>query len=297
MRNNYYRKTTTNYQSFELRAHRFRKEMRPVFYTWLGITPESCVLDAGCGSGVFTRYLAGGLTTGHITGFDINEAFIAYGQTKAIADKMTLAVADGYALPYTDNTFDAVTNYTYTGVLADPAAGLAEMIRVCKNGGTVSCVVASNALPTAGRQGTYPFDTDGRLDILANRESRIFSGLHTSSPQDGEWQLFQNAGLQEIHMYPFAHLICYNDSNFPFAYRKDLALAETQEEINWLQSRYAANQAAYTENGFTHEDYCGLLALHKAKLSYLREHFEESESFEWHGGYNYIITGKKEECV
>ena len=38
--NNYWKKTS-NYQSFELRSHRFRDEMLPVFFQWLGINDKS----------------------------------------------------------------------------------------------------------------------------------------------------------------------------------------------------------------------------------------------------------------
>ena len=47
----------------------FADEMRPVVFRYLGITPESYVLDGGWGTGVFTRYIARGLKGGKIVGF------------------------------------------------------------------------------------------------------------------------------------------------------------------------------------------------------------------------------------
>ena len=147
-------KSWQNFSGFENRSFRFTDDMRPLFYKWLGITPESYVLDAGCGTGVFARYLASDLKGGHIDGFDINERFIEYGKNKldelSLTDKVTLTLDDGFNLSFNDNTYDAVTNYTYIGVLSDPVAGLREMIRVCKPGGVVSCVVDS-AYCLAGR--------------------------------------------------------------------------------------------------------------------------------------------------
>ena len=179
-----YWKSTTNYQSFELRAHRFRDDMLPVFSKWLGISEASKVLDGGCGSGVFTRFLAEGLTTGHITGFDVNETFIAFGNEKikelGLDNKVTLEVADGYRLHYPDDCFDAVTNYTYIGVLSDAKAGMEELARVCKKGGIVSCVIATNAFPGIAYEGGYPFDGAERLQQLAEKEWNIFSGLQKS---------------------------------------------------------------------------------------------------------------------
>ncbi len=291
--------STPNYQSFEMRSHRFRREMLSAFYTWLGITPESIVLDGGCGTGVFTRYLAAGLTTGHITGFDINKGFIDYGRRKArelnLADKMTLEVADGFDLPFPDNGFDAVTNYTYVGVLSDPEAGLKELVRVCKPGGVVSCVIATNSIPQIGWQGGYPFDGAGELQRLTVLENRIFSDISglSGSLRCGELELYKSGGLTEIHMYPFSHLICYTDTDFPFEYRNRLALDEAREEIDWLRSRFTDKADAYAAYGFSRADFDKLVTLLEKKYTYLSEHFETDNSYEWHGGFNIVLTGRK----
>jgi ubiquinone/menaquinone biosynthesis C-methylase UbiE len=293
-------RTTQNYQSFELRSHRFRDEMLPVFYKWLGINETSKVLDGGCGSGVFTRYLAKGLTTGHITGFDINETFIEFGKEKiknlGLSEKAKLEFADGYRLHYSDNHFDAVTNYTYTGVLSDKKAGLNELIRVCKQSGVVSCVIATNAITRIGYEGNYPFDGAERLRQLAEKEWRVFSNIQkmNEAKQPSELALFKTCGLSEIHIYPFSHLICYNDAYFPEEYRKAVALDEITEEKNWLKSRYVMNEKVYTEQGFYRDDFYALTELLEKKLAYLAKNFETDKSYEWHGGFNFIITGKKQ---
>ena len=181
-RSNEYWKNATNYQSFELRSHRFRDDMLPVFYKWLGINENSIVLDGGCGSGVFTRYLAQGLKMGHITGFDVSEAFIKFGNEKinelGLNKKVTLELADGYHLHYADNHFDAVTNYTYTGVLSDAKAGINELIRICKKGGIVSSVIATNTIPRISYAGGYPFDGAMQLQQLTEKEWNIFCGIN-----------------------------------------------------------------------------------------------------------------------
>jgi len=288
-----------NYQSFESRAHRFRMELLPAFYSWLGITPDSNILDGGCGTGVLTRYLAGGLKNGHITGFDINKTFIAYGRSKikelSLSDKVTLEVADGFDLPYEDGLFDAVTNYTYIGCLSDREAGMKELIRACKRGGVVSCIVATNSFGNPGWPGDYPFDESGEYRRLAQLENRIFTGLQKAKEkgENSELMVMGKLGLKDIHLYPFAHLICYNDTNYPLAYRKQLALDDAEEEINWLKSRYSGKEDLYAENGFSQSDFEKLLSLLEVKRQYLCDHFEMDDSYEWYGGFNYIITGRK----
>jgi len=295
-----------NYKSFELRSHRFRQEMLPVFYYYLGIKPEYNVLDGGCGTGVFTRYLAGGLTCGKITGFDINEHFIEYGKAKIkeclLDDKVTLELADGYNLHYDDDTFDAVTNYTYIGVLSDPIAGLKELIRVCRPGGTISCVIATNKIPSIRWQGDYPFDGADRLQRLSMLESKIFSDYaHEPSDllQSEEWhafrypKMFDMCGLKDIHIYPMAHIISYTDTQYPLEHRKLLVKEELSEEIEWIKDRYGKKRDIYNQHGFSDSDFNDLISLLKTKADYLEDNLETDKSYEWQGGFNFIVTGIK----
>lgn len=295
-----------SYSGFENRSFRFTDDMRPLFFKWLGITPESYVLDAGCGTGVFARYLAAGICDGHIDGFDINSGFIEYGRQKlrelGLDDKVTIRLDDGYDLSCADNTYDAVTNYTYIGVLSDPVAGLKEMIRVCKPGGVVSCVVATNSISPVRWQGDYPFEGSDELQKLSYEESQIFSRYArkvTDFNQSAEWhafrypKMFEVCGLENITMHPFAYTFNYNDQKYPFEYRRDLLMNEIRDEIGWLQARYEDKKVIYNEHGFDDVKLNRLLELMKIKLAYVSENFENDHSFEWVGGFNFIVTGVK----
>ena len=297
-----------SYKSFEQRAYRFTDEMLPLFFKWLGINEHSHILDAGCGTGVFGRYLAGQLTNGQITGFDINEGFIEYGKERlkelSLSGKVRLELADGFNLHYADNTFDAVTNYTYIGVLSDPIAGMRELIRVCKRGGTVSCVIATNAFPVVRWQGDYPFDGADELQRLSRMENDIFSkhiqkNLSQSLNQNTEWgalrypKMFEVCGLNHINIHPYAYTFNYNDENLSLDYRKNLLFNETEEEINGFTSRYDENKELYNEHGFYDTDLTKLKTLLETKLDYIKNNLENDKSFEWRGGFNFIVTGKK----
>ena len=297
-----------SHKGFEQRAYRFTDDMRPLFFKWLGIHENSRILDAGCGTGVFGRYLAKDLTNGHVTGFDINEGFIEHGKERlkelSLSDKVTLELADGFNLHYADNTFDAVTNYTYIGVLSDPIAGMRELIRVCKQGGTVSCVIASNAFPAVCWQGDYPFDGADELQRLTRIENEIFSkyvlkDLSKSLNQNTEWsalrypKMFEVCGLKHINIYPYAYTFNYNDENIALNYRKNLLYEETEDEINRLSSRYEKNKQTYNEHGFNDAEFSKLKGLLEIKLKYIKSNFEDDKSFEWRGGFNFIVTGMK----
>ena len=294
-----YWKNAACYDSFELRSHRFRDEMLPVLFNWLGISENSNVLDGGCGTGVFTRYLAKGLTFGHITGFDISRVFIDFGNKKlielGIEQKVTLETADGHKLHYPDIHFDAVTNYTYLDLLENQVVGLKEFVRVCKKGGLVSTFGSTTAGAGGGFTGNYPFDGAERLIILLDKSYEIFNDLFPKRKLTrlNEPVLFESCGLSEINIYPFAHLMCYNNANLPIEYRKTLAVNETSDEMRMSKARYGENEAKYNERGFTSENQQELVSLLERKIEYLTNHFEEDKSYEWRGGFNYIVTGMK----
>lgn len=300
-------KSWQNYSGFENRAFRFTDDMRPLFYKWLGITPESYVLDAGCGTGVFARYLAADLNGGHIDGFDINEGFIEFGRKKlddlSLTEKITLMLDDGFNLSFKDNTYDAVTNYTYIGVLSDPIAGLKEMIRVCKPGGVVSCVVATTAIPRIVWQGDYPFDGSDELQRLSNEEAGIFAKYarqNTDFNQSEEWhalrypKMFDICGLKDILIHPFGYTFSYNDKNYSLEYRKQLLINEIEGDIGWIESRYEEKRDIYIEHGFDDSKLSRLIELMSRKLEYVKDNFENDSSFEWTGGFNFIVTGVKQ---
>ena len=294
-----YWKNATSYNSFELRSHRFRDDMLPVLFKWLGISENSKVLDGGCGTGVFTRYLAKGLTTGHITGFDISQAFIEFGNSKlkelGVKEKVTLEVADGHNLHYADNYFDAVTNYTYLDLLENQTVGLKELIRVCKKGGVVSTFGFIKTGAGGGFTGNYPFEGASRLIMLLDKSYEIFNDLRNKGkPTElSEPVLFESCGLSEINIFPFAHLMCYNNSELPIEYRKTLAISETSDELRMAKGRYSENKDKYNEQGFTIDNQNELISLLERKIEYLTNHFESDKSYEWRGTLNYIVTGVK----
>jgi hypothetical protein len=206
-----------------------------------------------------------------------------------------LETADGYNLHYPDNHFDAVTNYTYLGLLENQVVGLKELIRVCKNGGVVSTFGSTNTGAGGGFTGNYPFEGAERLIILLDKTYEIFNALLSKGRRSNlsEPVLFESCGLSEINIYPFAHLMCYNNASLPVEYRKTLAIDETESELRMAKGRYAENEERYNEQGFTAEKLHELISLLERKIEYLTNHFEQDKSYEWHGGFNYIVTGKK----
>lgn len=120
--------------------------------TTAGLTPESRVLDLGCGLGRTASALSGYLTTGTYTGIDIMKSSIDWCSAQyarfpnfkfVLADASNshypggAADATTYRLPFDDETFDIVfTISLYTHMFLDAIDNyLGETGRVMKRGG------------------------------------------------------------------------------------------------------------------------------------------------------------------
>jgi len=188
-----------NYDDWETsRPLLFRDDMRDTFFKWFRIGPSDNVLDGGCGTGVLTRFIAKGLTTGYVTGFDISRSFVDYGNNKieaeGLASKAKIVHEDGFNLSFADETFDVVVNHAYLGVLSDNVAGLKEMVRVCKKGGNISASVSARNFPKINWQGDCPFKDNDRLTELIDKQEKAYRKIATTSvlKQDEEFVAQKN---------------------------------------------------------------------------------------------------------
>ena len=99
------------------------------------------VLDAGCGSGRLTVALA--LTGAAVTGVDTNgsQLEVARDRADAAAAELTLLEADFDALPFADDSFDAVVSRLAVMASDDAVATLRELARVLEPGGRLVTVL------------------------------------------------------------------------------------------------------------------------------------------------------------
>lgn len=106
-----------------------------------GLTPNSHLLEVGCGSGGPALFLARKIRL-TVTGIDINAAGIAAANTAAaaagLADRAKFICVDGGSrLPFADGSFDAVQLIDAINHIPDRPALLTELHRLLKPGGTL----------------------------------------------------------------------------------------------------------------------------------------------------------------
>ncbi|MBN2002745.1 MAG: ubiquinone/menaquinone biosynthesis methyltransferase [Anaerolineae bacterium] len=104
------------------------------------IPPEGRLLDVATGTGdlaLMAKQQAPGL---RVVGADLTPAMLAQAQEKDATHLVSWMVADGLRLPYSDNTFDAVTSVFMMRNVPDVVQALCEQRRVVKVGGRVVCL-------------------------------------------------------------------------------------------------------------------------------------------------------------
>jgi len=99
------------------------------------------LLDVGCGPGTITLGLARAVNPGECVGVDVVPEVVAEATTRAAeagAANARFEVADTYALPFADASFDVVHAHQVLQHLSRPVPALAEMRRVLRPGGLLA---------------------------------------------------------------------------------------------------------------------------------------------------------------
>lgn len=106
----------------------------------LNLSQGDRVLDVAAGSGVSTAELARSGAWG--VAADFSQGMLSVGRDRGVP----MVAADGMALPFADNVFDAVTISFGLRNIVSPESGLREMLRVVRPGGRL--VVCEFSTPT-----------------------------------------------------------------------------------------------------------------------------------------------------
>ncbi|WP_051273036.1 class I SAM-dependent methyltransferase [Sphingomonas phyllosphaerae] len=134
----------------EARAVLHRRYGRGDWFAWLAreiaFVPGSVVADVGCGAGALWRDaphdVPDDLTLRLV---DSSPGMVAAADATVRADgrwrDVAVIVGDATALPFADGSIDTALAIHMLYHLADPAAGLAELARVTRPGGTVAVVL------------------------------------------------------------------------------------------------------------------------------------------------------------
>jgi SAM-dependent methyltransferase len=142
---------THGHESATLASHGKRTAANSCGYLLPVLEPGMRLLDVGCGPGTITLDLAGIVAPGQVVGIEPVEGPLEAAREEAArrGDSVTrFELADVFALPYGDDSFDVVHAHQVLQHLTDPARALREMARVCRPGGWVAARDADYAAMT-----------------------------------------------------------------------------------------------------------------------------------------------------
>lgn len=211
---------------------------KPLSFELLELAEGDAVLDVGCGDGEDARALALRYRGVAVAGVDASEEKIAEAQrlTLGLPWPVEFRVADAHRLPFEDGSFDACRADRVFHHLEDPAAALAELVRVARPGARI--VVSETDFDT--------FLVDGPPRELTRR---VLEGFCRSLPHP--WlgrrlpALFRQAGLGGVEVHPYTAVVTeYEDEVLHLRERAERAReaggVTAEEAAAWLAEVEAA---------------------------------------------------------
>lgn len=105
---------------------------------WLALPGGLRWLDVGCGNGAFTEVVARRCDPAGLDGVDPSAAQLDFARGRPALRQARLQVGHAMALPFDDAVFDVAVLPLVIVFVPDPAAGVAEVARVVRPGGTVA---------------------------------------------------------------------------------------------------------------------------------------------------------------
>jgi ubiquinone/menaquinone biosynthesis C-methylase UbiE len=173
---------------------RYSKRLAGVFADFAQVERGHRVLDVGCGPGALTSEIASRVGADMTAAADPSEGF-----ARACADTVPGAdvrAASAEELPWPAGSFDTVVSQLVVSFLRDAQAGVAEMRRVLRRGGTL----AACSWDYAGEMQMLRTFWDAALALNpdAPDEGRVMA----YTDRDSLRELWLGAGLREVETAP-----------------------------------------------------------------------------------------------
>ncbi|MFC1949271.1 class I SAM-dependent methyltransferase [Chloroflexota bacterium] len=134
--------------------------------------PGEKILDAGCGTGIFTLdFLAGGA---RVVGLDISGQMLRHSIKKNAGYPFPKIQGDMLYLPFKDNSFEKSVSITALEFIADAKRAVDELFRITRPGGYVVVATLNSLSPWAAR----------RTEKTQKGQKHILEGAFFRSPHE-----------------------------------------------------------------------------------------------------------------
>ncbi len=125
---------------YEQYVGRWSRRVAPLFLSWLAIPPGRSWLDVGCGTGALLAAILDRCSPSSLAGVEPSDGFLKTAREN-LAPRATLKQGSATSIPLDDASVDVVVSGLVLNFVPDPRAGLLEMSRVTRRGGTIAAYV------------------------------------------------------------------------------------------------------------------------------------------------------------
>jgi len=132
---------------------------------------EEWILDAGCGTGIFTRAFAD--RGAGMVGLDISWAMLRWASRKNEPGSGRLVTGEMTRLPFGKGLFDKTVSVTALEFVDDEKRAIAELFRVTKPGGIIVVATLNSLSPWADR----------RRESARKDPGSLFNRVHFRTPE------------------------------------------------------------------------------------------------------------------
>jgi SAM-dependent methyltransferase len=126
----------TSREAYDAYMGRYADRLAPLLIAFAGVHSGERVLDVGCGPGSLSEALSAHVGADHVAAIEPSEQFAAATRERLPVADVQVGAAE--SLPWADDTFDAALAQLVVNFMSDPDAGVGEMRRVVRPGGTVA---------------------------------------------------------------------------------------------------------------------------------------------------------------
>lgn len=201
--------------SYEIFMGRWSRLVAREFIQWLHIPGDAQWVDVGCGTGGLTQTVLDLAAPHAICAVDPAEGFLSHAREQIRDARVQFKHGDACQLPLETAAYDVVVSGLMLNFVPEPFAGLVEMGRVTRLGGTVAAYVWDYAERMEFLR--YFWDTAASCDPAAQKfdEGRLFSLCRPERLRE----LFEASALQEVeicHLDVVTHFRNFADYWSPF---------------------------------------------------------------------------------
>lgn len=183
----------TSADAYDRWVGRYGSSLSAELVAFAGVKPGMLALDVGCGPGALTTALVELLGPDNVAAVDPSEPFVEAARDRLPGVEIRVAPAE--KLPFMDDRIDVVLSQLVVNFMSDAEAGVREMARVAKPGGTVAACVWDYA----GEMTLVHTFWEAAHEVEPERTAAADEGANMKHCSEDELaELWRAAGLEDV---------------------------------------------------------------------------------------------------